>query len=259
MKISIFTICYNNESDIRETIESVVNQTYSDVEYIIVDGASKDCTISIVNEYKEKIAKIISEPDKGLYDAINKGLRHATGDIVGMIHAGDRLNNEKVFSIIANFYENNDVDITYANSLIVDANNVIKRINTSPEFNKELVRDGWMPSHQSIYLRRELLERYGYYRLDIGSAADYEWFVRYFYKFADDLRIRRINETLITFTLGGVSSSSKLKKVFSSKHKQMLRKCWEVNGLEAPKFVIFKKWVRLMKMYIRAFVHNTGI
>ena len=257
MKVSIITICYNNEKDIRTTIESVINQDYDDIEYIVKDGGSKDNTLAIVNEYKDKISKIISCPDKGIYDAINQGLQAVTGDIVGMIHSGDRLYNNEVVTKIVNFYEENTPDVTYANSIIVDEKNEIKRINNSPEFDKQLVLDGWMPSHQSIYLKRELLEKFGYYRLDIGSAADYEWFVRYFYRFADELNIRRINETLITFTLGGVSSSSKLKKVFSSKHKQMLRKCWEVNGLEAPRFVIFKKWIRLMKMYFRAFVHNT--
>lgn len=257
MKVSIITICYNNEKDIRATIESVIGQNYDNIEYIIKDGGSTDSTMDIVSEYKDQIAQIFSCPDKGIYDAINQGLRAASGDIVGMIHSGDRLYDSNVVSKIVDFHKNNLVDITYANSVIIDENNDIKRINTSPEFDKKLVLGGWMPSHQSIYVKRILLEKYGYYRLDIGSAADYEWFVRYFYKCADELRIRRINETLITFTLGGVSSSSKLKKVFSSKHKQMLRKCWEVNGLEAPKFVILKKWIRLMKMYVRAFVHNS--
>ena len=129
MKISIITICYNNERDIRATIESVVNQTYSNIEYIIVDGASKDGTLSIVNEYKDNITKVISEPDNGLYDAINKGLHNSTGEIVGMIHAGDRLNNNRVIETIANFYVNNNVDITYADSVSVDESNTIKRIN----------------------------------------------------------------------------------------------------------------------------------
>lgn len=257
MKVSIITICYNNEKDIRATIESVIEQNYDNIEYIIKDGGSTDSTMDIVNEYKDKITKIITCPDKGIYDAINQGLQAASGNIVGMIHSGDRLYDNNVISTIAEFHKHNPVDITYANSVIVDDNNVIKRINTSPEFDKKLVLRGWMPSHQSIYVKRDLLEKYGYYRLDIGSAADYEWFVRYFYKYADVLQIRRINETLITFTLGGVSSSSKLKKVFSSKHKQMLRKCWEVNDLKAPRFVILKKWFRLMKMYLRAFIHNS--
>lgn len=257
MKVSIITICYNNEKDIRATIESVISQNYDNIEYIIKDGGSTDSTMNIVNEYRDKIAKIISCPDKGIYDAINQGLQAACGDIVGMIHSGDCLYGNNVISKIAEFHKNNPTDITYANSVIVDENNVIRRINTSPEFDKKLVLGGWMPSHQSIYVKRNLLEKYGFYRLDIGSAADYEWVVRYFYKFADELHIRRINETLITFTLGGVSSSSKFKKVFSSKHKQMLRKCWEVNGLKAPKFVILKKWIRLIKMYVRAFIHNS--
>ena len=133
MKISIITICFNNEKDIRATIESVVNQTYDDIEYIIKDGGSKDGTMAIVNEYKDRISKIISCPDKGIYDAINQGIKAATGDVVGMIHAGDRLYNNHVIEKIAKFYMENDVDMTYANSVLMNVKGKVVRVHKNPE------------------------------------------------------------------------------------------------------------------------------
>lgn len=246
MKISIITICFNNEKDIRPTIESVVGQSYDNIEYIIVDGASKDQTLSIINEYEDRISRVISEPDKGLYDAINKGLRVATGEVVGLIHAGDRLHDKEVISDIAAFFANNKVDISYGYSLIVDEKGKVKRVNRSPHYSSRLLEWGWMPSHQSIYLKRNLLDRYGYYRLDIGSAADYEWVVRYFYLHGKDLIIRRLNRYVLYFTLGGQSSAN-IRKITGKKQRQSLRFCWEVNGLKAPCGVVYKKWLWKIK------------
>ena len=124
MKVSIITISYNNEQDILTTIESVLNQTYKNIEYIIIDGASKDRTLEIVDEYKYGITKIISEPDKGIYDAINKGVQAATGEIIGLIHAGDSLYDDLVIEKIANeFREDSGVHAVYGHSLIVNSKN----------------------------------------------------------------------------------------------------------------------------------------
>lgn len=192
MKTSIITISHNNEKDIRPTLESVVKQTYPNIEYIVVDGASNDNTLKIIQEYGSRITKLISEPDKNLYDAINKGIKMASGDVVGLIHAGDRLYNNQVIEIVARHFQESEIDLSYGHSKIVNQNDTPVRINKSPEYNRSLIRRGWMPSHQSIYVKRDLFEQYGYYRTDLGGAGDYEWFIRYFY--ANTLRVKRFNQ-----------------------------------------------------------------
>ena len=255
VKISIITICYNNERDIRPTLESVVNQTYQDIEYIVVDGASTDGSMRIVNEYKDKISRIISEPDNGMYEALNKGFRAATGDVVGMIHAGDRLYDNSVVEKIAGFYTHNDVDVTYGHSKIVDGNDVPRRINRSPDYSRKLVQQGWMPSHQSIYCRRELFEKYGYYRTDLGSGGDYEWFVRYFYRYSDLVKIQLIDDYIVRFSLGGQSTKNVWRKL-SKKHFDYVKCCWKLNGVTPPHLIVWKMFLRKVPQYILAYIQN---
>src|SRR5690606_14412632 len=179
LKISIITIAFNNEKDIEATIRSVTNQSYTNIEYIIVDGASTDKTLEIVRQYSDRISQIISEPDKGIYDAINKGIKASTGDVVGLIHAGDRLYDNLVIEKIANHFILHDIDASYGHSMIVNKKDQAIRINKSPEFNKNAFKWGWMPSHQSIYIRRNIFDKLGYYRLDLGGSGDYEFVLRY--------------------------------------------------------------------------------
>lgn len=257
MKISIITICYNNERDIRQTLESVVNQTYQDIEYIVVDGASTDGSMRIINEYKDKICRIISEPDNGMYEALNKGFRASTGDVVGMIHAGDRLYDHLVVEKIARYYESNDVDVTYGHSKLVDGNDVPRRINRSPKYSRNLVRRGWMPSHQSIYCRRELFEKYGYYRCDLGGGGDYEWFVRYFYRYSDQIKIQLIDNYIVRFSLGGQSTKNVWSKL-SKKHFDYVGNCWKLNGLNPPYLIVWMMFCRKIPQYFLAAIENEG-
>ena len=253
MKISIITICYNNEKDIRSTIESVISQTYSNIEYIIIDGASKDKTLDIANEYQENISKIISEPDKGLYDAINKGIKAATGDIVGLIHAGDCLHDNNVIEKIVNNFQTNNIDISYGNSKIVNDKNRPVRINISPEFKRSLVKKGWMPSHQSIYVRRELFDKYGYYNLDLHPSSDYEWFLRYFY--FNTPRIKRLNEFIIRFSMGGISTKSYTSRL-KTESKNQIKECWILNGENPPRGIVYFKLIRKIQQFLLAIFIN---
>ncbi len=256
IKVSIVTICYNNERDIRATLESVVNQTYPNIEYIVIDGASKDNSLSIINEYKDKISILVSEPDHGMYEALNKGFSRATGDVIGMIHAGDRLYNNEVVAKIARFYEDNpSVDLSYGDSMIVDENDVPRRINTSPDYNPNLPSRGWMPSHQSIYCRKKVFEKAGYYRNDLCGGGDYEWFIRVFCKHQSDFVFKAMHQFIIKFSLGGQSTknySSKLSKA----HFDYVKKCWRLNDLKPPFGIVWKMFARKIRQVALAKLHK---
>ncbi len=255
IKVSIVTICFNNEKDIRPTLESVVHQSYSNIEYIVVDGASKDSSLSIINEYKERIAVLISEPDNGIYDAINKGIRNATGDVVGLIHAGDRLHdNEVIAKIAATFEDNPSIDTTYGNSKTVNLEGRIVGINHSPSFKLWRIKWGWMPPHQSIYLRRDLFNKYGLYRTDLGGAADYEWFVRYFYLHGQDINVKQMKVFIIWFTNGGISTKTyKSKLALKGKHTEVIKRSWTENGLKPLAILPFVRRYWLLRVYVTAF------
>lgn len=247
LKISIITICLNNVNSIRATVESVINQNYPNIEYIVIDGGSTDGTTEILEEYKNYITKMLSEPDKGLYDAINKGLKLATGNIVGLIHAGDRLFNNIVIEKIANHFIKNDIDIMYGHSLMVNHNDQPVRVNKSPEYKRALVSRGWMPSHQSIYIKRNLLDRYGYYNLEMHPSSDYEFFLRYFY--FNKLKIKRLNEFILKFSMGGRSTKNYINNLKAQKQHIA---CWLVNGEQPPLYLVPMKILRKPIQFIRA-------
>jgi len=248
MLISIITIAYNNVSDIETTIKSVVGQTYNNIEYIIVDGGSTDGTLDIINNYKQHITKVISEPDNGIYDAINKGIKAATGEIVGMIHAGDRLYDHQIIQNVANHFENHDIHISYGHDVIVNRDDSPIRVVKSPEYNKAWLKMGWMPPHQSIYMKRSLFSKYGYYRTDIGGSGDYEFVIRYFFKHT--LKIKRLDRYMLKFAFGGTSTSNyhRILKV-----QQVHANCWRLNGLTPPFYLIPIKLGRKIPQFIRAY------
>ena len=248
MKISIITICYNNEADIRETIESVTSQKYEAVEYIVVDGNSSDDTMNIVREYSDDITTIISEPDEGMYDAINKGIKASNGDVVGLIHAGDRLYDSNVLNKIAYHFSENDIDAMYGHSILVDSNDRPFRVNKSPSFRKNLMKRGWMPSHQSVYIRREKLFELGLYRLDLGGSADYEFVLRYFY--LNNLKIKRLDDFILRFAIGGRSTSNYSGTLLLSQKRHI--QAWKINGRKPPLYFIPLKLGRKIKQFYLA-------
>jgi Glycosyltransferases involved in cell wall biogenesis len=246
MKISIITICFNNEKDIRLTLESVINQTYNDIEYIIVDGSSTDSTLNIIKEYE--IEKVISEPDRGLYDAINKGINIATGDIVGLIHGGDLLYSETTIKKIAEHFEKNDIDALYGNSKIISEDGTtIIRINKSPIFKKKLFKRGWFPSHQSFYAKRSLFKKYGLYNLKYRIAADYELLLRFLY--CNSPKVKLLDEYIVKFRLGGTSTKS-IKNIIIQNRECI--QAWKDNGLKMPFYTIPMKLIRKLQQFAKA-------
>lgn len=180
MKISIITITYNSEDTLRDTIDSVLSQSYSNIEYVIIDGNSKDKTMEIIRSYGNKIHKVISEPDKGLYDALNKGLRIASGDVVGFLHSDDVFASNNVIKTITEVFESYNVDSMYGDLIYVnktDMNNIV-RLWRAGKFKIKKMLFGWMPPHPTFYVKREIYEKYGGFNLSYKIAADYENMLR---------------------------------------------------------------------------------
>lgn len=204
MKISIITVCFNSAKTIEKTILSILEQTYDNIEYILIDGGSTDGTVEIIQSYKSRISGFISEPDKGLYDAMNKGIKLATGDTIGILNSDDLFYNNSVIQDIVNFHSKNDIDASIGN-IVQHKNGKIVRKYNSINWKPEKLKIGFMPPHPSIFFKRELFEKFGYYKLDFISGADYELITRFFLK--NNLTYKYSGITTTSMAMGGISSS----------------------------------------------------
>jgi len=182
-KVSIITVCFNSAGTIRDTIESVLTQDCPNIEYIMVDGASRDSTMEIVDEYRDRIATVISEPDKGIYDAMNKGIEAATGDIVGFLNSDDFYADETVVRRLVEQMELAGTDTVFADVVFVDPANTnrVVRYYDSSKFHPGRLRYGWMPAHPTLMVKRELYRKYGGYEIDYQIAADFEMIAKLLY------------------------------------------------------------------------------
>ena len=205
MKITIITVCYNSAATIEKTILSVAGQTYKDIEYIIVDGNSNDNTIAIINKHEGKISKWISEPDKGLYDAMNKGIAMATGDLIGILNSDDTFNSDTVIEEIVNFHKKIDVDASIGNIIQHKGNGKIVRLYSSKKWMPEKLKIGFMPPHPSIFFKKDLFSKYGNYALGFVIGADYELITRFFLK--NKITWKYSGITTTAMLVGGLSSS----------------------------------------------------
>ena len=180
MKVSIITSVYSNREMIAEAIESVLSQTYDDIEYIIVDGGSTDGTVEIIRKYEDKITTFVSEPDKGIYDGLNKGIGLATGDIVGFLHSDDLYENAEVIAKVVQLFESGGCDSLYGDLVYVNKEDTSKvfRHWKSGEFTPLKLKRGWMPPHPTFFVKREVYERYGVFDLNFRIAADYDFMLR---------------------------------------------------------------------------------
>ena len=180
MKISIITVCYNSEKTLRNTIESVLNQDYVNIEYIIVDGGSIDKTIEIVKEYRDKVTKFITEKDEGIYDAINKGILLASGEVVGILNSDDIFDNENTISIIAKYFNDNQfLDSIIGDIIFINKKGKKHRHYSAYNWTPNKFAWGIMPPHPSFYCKRSLFNKFGLYRKDFKIAADFELLVRF--------------------------------------------------------------------------------
>ena len=246
-KISLITITYNSAATLEDTIRSVVTQDYPSVEYIIKDGGSKDETLSIVSKFPEKISKVISEPDKGLYDALNKGLSVANGDIIGFLHSDDLYVHNSVLSKVAETFRTKNCDAVYADLYFVDRNDLDKvtRKWKSGQYKDGMFLEGWMPPHPTFFVRREVYERLGNFNTDFKTSADYELMLRFIHKYK--IKIAYLEDYIIKMRTGGQSNVSVSNRILANKED---RKAWEVNGLKPKFYTLTLKPIRKIFQYL---------
>jgi len=221
MKISIITVVWNNKKTIKDAIDSVLSQTYRDIEYIIVDGASTDGTIEIVKSYGDKISKFISEKDKGIYDGLNKGISLATGDLVAFLHSDDIYADETILEDIAKEFQSDaTLDGVYGDLVYTPKSDISKvlRYWKSRNFESSLLKKGWMPAHPTLFLKREVYEKYGGFDLGFKIAGDYDFMLRVL---SAGIKVKYIPKVLYKMRVGGESNKS-LKNIML-KSKEDLR------------------------------------
>lgn len=205
MKISIITVCYNSAATLETTIKSVGSQTYKNIEYIVVDGNSTDGTLEIIKNHQEVISKWISEPDQGLYDAMNKGVAMATGDIIGILNSDDTFYNHTVLENIASFHINNTLEASVGDIVQHKVNAKIVRRYSAKNWKPKKLKIGFMPPHPSIFFKTELFQKFGGYQLGFIIGSDYELITRFFLKHNISWKYSGITTTAML--VGGLSSS----------------------------------------------------
>lgn len=251
MKISLITVTYNAGGTLRCAIESALRQTYSNLEYIIVDGASKDNTLDIIRTYESQFngrMKWISEPDCGLYDAMNKGIRMATGDVVGILNSDDFFTSNDVLEKVADSFTGNDVDAVYGDIHFVRSDDLNRcvRYYSSRIFRRGLMRLGFIPAHPSFYCRRECFEKYGCYKTDYKIAADFDLLLRFIY--VHRIRIKYLPVDMVTMRLGGASTSGLKSRMTGM--KEHLRSFRE-NGVKTNCFLLSLRYFYKLTEYFR--------
>lgn len=243
MKISLITATYNSVKTLRDTIESVLSQTYPDIEYIVIDGLSKDNTMEIVREYEPKFdgrMKWISEKDAGIYDAMNKGIKLATGDVIGILNSDDFFTSTDVVERIAKGFDE-DTDAVYGDIHFVSPTNLQRcvRYYSSKIFKRSLMKMGFMPAHPSFYCRKTCFEKYGYYKTDYKIAADFDLLLRFIY--VNRINIKYLPLDVVTMRLGGASTDGwKSRMTTMNEHLRSFKE----NGVKTNRF-----WLSLRYFY----------
>ena len=247
MKVSIITVTFNSARTLHDTLNSVLKQTYMDIEHIIIDGASKDDTLKIVREFSH-ISKIISEPDKGIYDAMNKGIQLASGDVIGILNSDDVFSTEIIISEIAQiFKENEDIDAVYGNICYFktgEENKAVRFWQSKPYY-KNFFENGEIPPHPSLFVRKKVYDDIGLYKPHYKIAADHEFMLRM-------LKIHKyksfyLDKTIVKMREGGVSTSGFGSYITSTKE---LIQVWKENNMKYPKRLFVLRPLKKIKQLI---------
>lgn len=249
MKISIITVVRNSKDTIEETIKSVLSQTYPNIEYIVIDGASTDGTLAIIRRYEDKISKIISEEDKGVYDAMNKGLRIASGDVIGFLNSDDLYFDNKIIEKVASIFKKYSVDSLYGDLIYVDRNSPDKIVRywKSSNFAPGSFLKGWHPPHPTFFVRKKIYERYGCFNLDLRVSSDFELMLRFLERYK--ISTYYLPEILVKMRIGGQSNNS-IKNIIQGNVN--IIKAFEINGIKVNKFkYLFLRLFPKVKQFIK--------
>lgn len=246
MKVSIITATYNSAKTVRDTLVSVRDQTYDNIEHLIVDGVSSDNTLTIVGEFPH-VATIDSRKDKGLYDAMNRGVKLASGDIVAILNSDDVYANTQVVEKMVDKIRNEKSLTAYADLNYVKEDNLedVVRSWKSGSFSRKQFLMGWMPPHPTFFVHKKVYQDFGHFRLDMGSAADYEIMLRFLYK--HEVSVAYLPEVIVKMREGGVSNAS-IQQRWSA--NQMDRKAWEVNELQPRWYTRYAKPLRKLSQWM---------
>lgn len=246
LKVSIITATYNSAATIKTTLESIAKQTYANIEHIVVDGLSKDNTLEIVRQFPN--VKIIAEKDNGLYDAINKGIKAATGDIIGILNSDDFFPNNTVIEKMVHGFTDSNIDAVYSDIAFVKPENLTKivRYYSSEKFTINKFKYGYMPAHPSFYAKKECFEKHGYYFIDYKIAADYELLMRFLYT-------KKINTTYLPITMvymrtGGVSNQNIKSRWILN--KEIIKACL-ANNVSTNMFLLSLKYFNKIGEFIK--------
>ncbi|WP_273426638.1 glycosyltransferase family 2 protein [Marinobacter sp.] len=239
MKVSIITVCFNSASTISDTLDSVQSQSYGDIEHIVVDGGSSDGTVDLLESRRDGLGALISEPDEGLYDAMNKGVLAATGDIIGVLNSDDIYESDDVVATVVDaFRESPECDLIFGDVVFVEADDLSKvvRYYGAKHFRPWKLRFGWMPPHPATFVRRRAYDLTGPYRVDMKISADYEMFVRWLLKAR--LRWKHLSKVLVRMRSGGVSTSGLRSSI--TLNREIVVACRE-NGIYTNLLMVLSK------------------
>jgi len=248
MKISIITVCYNSFESIRSTIESTLSQNYADIEYIIIDGSSTDGTIDVIKEYQDEVSIFLSEPDNGIYDALNKGIVQASGDIIAILHSDDKFCDEYVVSDMMRHIEKTKAELCFSDMVIVDnSSGRVLRYYMAHFFKKWMFRIGWMPPHPTCFINKSLFDEFGLYSTKYKIASDFNLLVRFFY--GRKIRWSYLDRISIKMSAGGASNSGwQSKRLIFNEISLSLQS----NGVwSLPIFQLARYIIRMLEIIIK--------
>jgi len=247
MKVTIITVTFNSAATVEDTLKSVQSQDYGNIEHIIVDGGSSDGTLEILGQYTSGIARIIKGPDKGIYDALNKGIAAATGDVIGVLHSDDVYTDESVISDYVSVFKKENCDAVYSDLYYVarnDTRRIIRRWK-SGNYKPGAFLNGWMPPHPTFFAKRTVYEKFGGFNLSFKTAADYELMLRLIH--LNKISLVYLPKFTVKMRTGGASNVTLASRLNANMED---RRAWRLNGLRPRFYTLLLKPLRKLRQFL---------